>query len=122
MAIAAVRWPRTPARSRSAGRSSEEASPSAAQSLGIGVVYQHTSVLADLTVAENLLYCVPVGAAVRRDERQCLDRRAARRGRGSVRQAQARQRAQRCRAQLVEIAKALAQRPQVRSSTSRPKR
>jgi ribose transport system ATP-binding protein len=34
------------------------ASPSLAQSLGISVVYQHTSVLNDLTVAENLLYCV----------------------------------------------------------------
>src|SRR6478735_6481203 len=41
------------------GKKLEEASPSAAQALGIGVVYQHTSVLADLTVAENLLYCVP---------------------------------------------------------------
>ena len=27
--------------------------------MGISVVYQHTSVLDDLTVAENLLYCVP---------------------------------------------------------------
>jgi ribose transport system ATP-binding protein len=35
------------------------ASPSRAQALGIAVVYQHTSVLDDLTVAENLLYCVP---------------------------------------------------------------
>jgi ribose transport system ATP-binding protein len=40
-----------------------QASPGLAQSLGIAVVYQHTSVLDDLTVAENLLYCVP---AVRR--------------------------------------------------------
>jgi ribose transport system ATP-binding protein len=36
-----------------------EASPALAQALGIAVVYQHTSVLDDLTVAENLLYCVP---------------------------------------------------------------
>ncbi|MEO8668257.1 MAG: ATP-binding cassette domain-containing protein [Bauldia sp.] len=36
-----------------------EASPLVAQAFGIAVVYQHTSVLDDLTVAENLLYCVP---------------------------------------------------------------
>jgi ribose transport system ATP-binding protein len=41
------------------GQPLTEASPSLAQSLGISVVYQHTSVLDDLTVAENLLYCVP---------------------------------------------------------------
>jgi ribose transport system ATP-binding protein len=37
----------------------DAALPSRAQELGIGVVYQHTSVLNELTVAENLLYCVP---------------------------------------------------------------
>jgi ribose transport system ATP-binding protein len=37
----------------------DTASPSRAQALGISVVYQHTSVLHELTVAENLLYCVP---------------------------------------------------------------
>ncbi|MGB7100674.1 MAG: ATP-binding cassette domain-containing protein, partial [Xanthobacteraceae bacterium] len=37
----------------------DAASPSRAQELGISVVYQHTSVLHELTVAENLLYCVP---------------------------------------------------------------
>jgi ribose transport system ATP-binding protein len=41
------------------GQALTEPSPSLAQSLGISVVYQHTSVLDDLTVAENLLYCVP---------------------------------------------------------------
>src|ERR1700760_977810 len=41
------------------GQSLTEPSPALAQSLGISVVYQHTSVLDDLTVAENLLYCVP---------------------------------------------------------------
>src|SRR6202020_2127481 len=45
------------------GRALDEPSPALAQSMGISVVYQHTSVLDDLTVAENLLYCVP---AVRR--------------------------------------------------------
>ena len=37
----------------------DTASPSRAHELGISVVYQHTSVLHELTVAENLLYCVP---------------------------------------------------------------
>jgi ribose transport system ATP-binding protein len=41
------------------GQALGEASPALAQSLGISVVYQHTSVLDDLTVAENLLYSVP---------------------------------------------------------------
>jgi len=41
------------------GISLDAASPSRAQELGIAVVYQHTSVLHELTVAENLLYCVP---------------------------------------------------------------
>jgi ribose transport system ATP-binding protein len=41
------------------GQPLNEPSPAVAQSLGISVVYQHTSVLDDLTVAENLLYCVP---------------------------------------------------------------
>ncbi|MCU1617131.1 MAG: transporter related protein [Frankiales bacterium] len=34
-------------------------SPALAQQLGIAVVYQHASVLDDLTVAENILYAVP---------------------------------------------------------------
>ena len=41
-----------------------EASPALAQALGIAVVYQHTSVLEDLTVAENLLFCVPAARRV----------------------------------------------------------
>src|SRR5580692_5593294 len=41
------------------GQPLTEPSPALAQALGISVVYQHTSVLDDLTVAENLLYCVP---------------------------------------------------------------
>jgi ribose transport system ATP-binding protein len=41
------------------GTSLVQALPDAAQALGISVVYQHTSVLNDLTVAENLLYGVP---------------------------------------------------------------
>ena len=41
------------------GQLLDEPTPARAQVLGLRVVYQHTSVLDDLTVAENLLYCVP---------------------------------------------------------------
>ena len=37
----------------------ENASPSLAQSLGLGVVYQHNSVLEDLSVAENMAFSLP---------------------------------------------------------------
>jgi ribose transport system ATP-binding protein len=37
----------------------ETASPVAAQALGIAVVYQHLSILEDLTVAENMVYAMP---------------------------------------------------------------
>ena len=59
MAIAAGAMPLDQGTIEIGGKSLDIASPSLAQSLGIGVVYQHTSVLDDLTVAENLLYCVP---------------------------------------------------------------
>jgi len=49
------------------GQLLDEPTPARAQALGLSVVYQHTSVLDDLTVAENLLYCVP---AVRRSAAQ----------------------------------------------------
>ena len=45
------------------GQLLDEPTPARAQALGLSVVYQHTSVLDDLTVAENLLDRVP---AVRR--------------------------------------------------------
>jgi ribose transport system ATP-binding protein len=41
------------------GHRLEQASPATAQSLGLSVVYQHPSVLDDLSVAENLLFSVP---------------------------------------------------------------
>ena len=41
------------------GHRLEQASPASAQSLGLSVVYQHPSVLDDLSVAENLLFSVP---------------------------------------------------------------
>jgi ribose transport system ATP-binding protein len=37
----------------------ETASPSVAQALGLGMVYQHLSILEDLTVAENLVLAMP---------------------------------------------------------------
>jgi ribose transport system ATP-binding protein len=38
-----------------------EASPATAQAAGLAVVYQHTSVLDDLTVAENMAFSMPAG-------------------------------------------------------------
>src|SRR3984885_1482158 len=59
MAVAAGAMSRDSGTIEIGGQSLDEPSPALAQSLGISVVYQHTSVLDDLTVAENLLYCVP---------------------------------------------------------------
>src|ERR1700691_5889209 len=95
------------------GRTLDQPSPALAQSMGISVVYQHTSVLDDLTVAENLLYCVPV-----------LRRSAARNSKAWVQEQLATVAAKfdsRIRVgaltvaqrQLVEIAKALALKPKV---------
>src|SRR5256885_10649984 len=41
------------------GRLMEEPSPAAAQALGLGVVYQHLSILEDLTVSENMVFAMP---------------------------------------------------------------
>ena len=41
------------------GRPLETASPSEAQALGLGIVYQYLSILEDLTVTENLLFAMP---------------------------------------------------------------
>jgi ribose transport system ATP-binding protein len=41
------------------GRQLETASPSDAQALGLGIVYQHLSILEDLTVTENLVFAMP---------------------------------------------------------------
>jgi ribose transport system ATP-binding protein len=41
------------------GRLLEHASPAAAQALGLAVVYQHLSILEDLTVSENMVFAVP---------------------------------------------------------------
>src|SRR3954469_10905039 len=42
-----------------AGATLDTASPSAAQALGLGVVYQHPALAEDLTVTENMLLAVP---------------------------------------------------------------
>src|SRR5437879_12810735 len=41
------------------GRLMTEPSPAAAQALGLAVVYQHLSILADLTVVENMVFAMP---------------------------------------------------------------
>jgi ribose transport system ATP-binding protein len=43
------------------GRLLERPSPAAAQELGLAVVYQHLSILDDLTVAENMVFAMPTG-------------------------------------------------------------
>ena len=43
------------------GRPLEQASPAAAQALGLAVVYQHLSILEDLTVVENMVLAMPPG-------------------------------------------------------------
>jgi len=59
MAVAAGAIPPDSGTVEIGGRRLERALPSAAQALGLSVVYQHPSVLDDLTVAENLLFAVP---------------------------------------------------------------
>src|SRR5579859_6619790 len=39
-----------------------ERSPSAAQALGLAIVYQHLSILEDLTVLENMVFAAPIDA------------------------------------------------------------
>jgi ribose transport system ATP-binding protein len=41
------------------GKPLETASPSVAQALGLGIVYQHLSILEDLTVTENMVFAMP---------------------------------------------------------------
>ena len=41
------------------GKPLETASPSVAQALGLGIVYQHLSILEDLTVTENMIFAMP---------------------------------------------------------------
>src|SRR5258708_918161 len=41
------------------GELMEQPSPAAAQALGLGVVYQHLSILEDLTVSENMVFAMP---------------------------------------------------------------
>jgi ribose transport system ATP-binding protein len=95
------------------GAALSAAQPSLAQSLGISVVYQHTSVLDELTVAENLLYCVPPARrAGAKEGGRWVEEQLAAVGarfdkRTRVNQLSVAER------QLVEIAKALASQPKV---------
>ncbi len=41
----------------------DQPSPVAAQALGLAVVYQHLSILEDLTVAENMVFAMPAAPA-----------------------------------------------------------
>src|SRR5579862_471632 len=41
------------------GQPLESASPALAQALGLGIVYQHLSILEDLTVTENMVFAMP---------------------------------------------------------------
>ena len=59
----------------------EQPSPAAAQALGLGVVYQHLSILEDLTVAENMVFAMPRGAAAVAAARRRLGAAEARGGR-----------------------------------------
>lgn len=90
-----------------------QANPAEAQALGLSVVYQHTSVLDDLTVAENLLYCVaPERRTAAGSTAEWIDQQLATVGarfdkRMRVSELSIAER------QLVEIAKALALQPKV---------
>ncbi len=95
------------------GQLLDEPTPARAQALGLSVVYQHTSVLDDLTVAENLLYCVPAARrSAARSSKAWVQEQLATVGaefdsRMRVSDLTVAQR------QLVEIAKALALKPKV---------
>jgi ribose transport system ATP-binding protein len=95
------------------GQLLDEPTPARAQTLGLSVVYQHTSVLDDLTVAENLLYCVPAARrSAARSSKTWVQEQLATVGAefDSRMRVSGLTVAQR---QLVEIAKALALRPKV---------
>src|SRR5271168_3225116 len=113
MAVAAGAIARDSGTIEIGGEPLKDASPALAQALGISVVYQHTSVLDDLTVAENLLYCVPAARrSIARSSRTWVQEQLATVGaefdsRMRVSDLTVAQR------QLVEIAKALALKPKV---------
>jgi ribose transport system ATP-binding protein len=59
MAVAAGSTAPDSGRVEIGGSELEEASPARAQQLGLAVVYQHLSILEDLTVAENMVFAMP---------------------------------------------------------------
>ncbi|MGJ8623533.1 MAG: ATP-binding cassette domain-containing protein [Yoonia sp.] len=95
------------------GTTLDKAAPGLARELGISVVYQHTSVIDDLTVAENMLYSVPdAHRQAQGDMRKWVLDQLAFIGRGidpsrKVLELSAAER------QMVEISRALAQKPKV---------
>ena len=104
------------------GQALESASPSVAQGLGLGIVYQHLSILEDLTVAENMVFAMPRAAAPADVEGARLDPRAARGRRRRHRPGGARQRPQHRQPPARRDRQgARARRPRCSSSTSRPK-
>ncbi|MBX3567111.1 MAG: ATP-binding cassette domain-containing protein [Rhizobiaceae bacterium] len=95
------------------GEALGEADPARAQALGLSVVYQHTSVLDDLTVAENLLYCVPAERrASAASSSEWIDRQLAEVGADFDKRLRVSDLSIAER-QLVEIARALALQPKV---------
>src|SRR4051794_17053991 len=96
------------------GERLDAASPSAAQALGLGVVYQHPALAEDLTVVENMALAVPramrppIGRANAwaRERLETI-------GAGSIEPTSRVSELSAAEGQLVEIAKALALEPQV---------
>ena len=91
-----------------AGQLLRQAEPGLAQQLGVAVVYQHASVLDDLTVAENLLYPLPVERRpARREATAWVRRQLADVGADTIDPAARVAGLTVARRQLVEIARAL---------------
>jgi ribose transport system ATP-binding protein len=91
----------------------EHSSPTASQALGLAVVYQHTTILEDLTVAENLVFAMPADRRPRmRDAVPWTRDRLAAVGARFDPEARATELGPAQR-QLLEIAKALALEPRV---------
>ncbi|MCB1488964.1 MAG: ATP-binding cassette domain-containing protein [Bauldia sp.] len=112
MAVAAGALPADSGTIEIGGERLADASPLEAQALGMAVVYQHTSVLDDLTVAENLLYCVPRNRRGGVPDDRWIDEKLGAVGATFDRRTRVGQLSVAER-QLVEIAKALALKPKV---------
>jgi ribose transport system ATP-binding protein len=97
-----------------AGERLDSASPSAAQALGLGVVYQHPALAEDLTVIENMLISMPRRLRPSYSKAPAWAREAlATIGAGKIDPASRVSELTAAETQLVEIAKALALDPKV---------